>query len=120
MPGPRAETMRPSRKITPRWYSFRILIPLRIKITTIMPNVPAAPSKFHIDSSIDGGENQAASCRANWHALASVKKSLRHIRSKHHLVDSNTVDFHSCQMRSQSRLGTIAGLAMTLFKPVQY
>src|SRR6266545_3372216 len=39
MPGPRTPTIRPSRKTTARSYSFRILIPLIIRMITITRNV---------------------------------------------------------------------------------
>ena len=45
--------MRPRRKMTPRSYSLRILMPLTIKMTTMMMNVPAGPTKSHIIASTD-------------------------------------------------------------------
>src|SRR5919109_2212299 len=84
MPGPRALTMRPSLKTTARSYSFRIFIPLIIRITTITRKVANGPNPNIAASLVFGLALQKAT-HLETHAVVT-----------HHLNLLSNVDFPVC------------------------
>src|SRR6266545_3716274 len=82
MPGPRTPTIRPSRKTTARSYSFRILIPLIIRMITITRNVNGTP-KPNISSPLS----------ATWLPLCCSPNFEHHTLDTHHFDLFTDVDF---------------------------
>src|ERR671919_1620267 len=82
MPGPRDPTIRPSLKTTARSYSFRILIPLIIRMITITRTVNGTP-KPNISSPLS----------ATWLPLSCSPNFEHHTLDTHHFDFFTDVDF---------------------------